>query len=324
MQPPPWLRFLAWMELLAGIIGLLSYSNVAIAYPSWFPVWHNLLAVAFFGANILAGILLLQGREHGVALSFMIQLLQVVFWNSGVVWIARAGLQLTPVISSTGAILYGGPAAEFMAHTVDTTFFSGNSGVAFSLTLGWALKPLDQASFACGVNLVALYFTLKLWQHLGAAQRNPPATDAPPARAGWARWSLPAAGGFIGLVGLFMLFGGPKSVNPPHPRWIIATGDTLEMLYSGPWYEASVGLASKSVNAGHFYLVQYRSDIRDPARDGANSVALAQLVCRHADSLGMTRIVVRPFRRQFGGFFNYWMNYRFAVDTAARCSQIAQ
>jgi len=78
VRQPRWLRFLAWMELLGGAIGILVYFGVSVTYPTLFPTWHNLLAVAFFGANIVAGILLVQERENGLVLSFIVQLLQVV------------------------------------------------------------------------------------------------------------------------------------------------------------------------------------------------------------------------------------------------------
>ena len=229
-QPPRWLRFLAWMEILGGAIGLLAYLTGAIASPYTLPTWHHLLAVAFFGANLIAGVLLLQAREHGVALSLLLSLLQVVFWDSGIAWVARAGLHLTPLIASTGAGIYAGPAAEFLGHTVTTTTFGTGTGLGFALKIGWFVKPLDQATFACGVNLVALYFTLQLWRLLRTTpQAAPVAMVAQPPRRSLDRWSLTLATGAVAVVGLFMLFSGPKSIYHPHRRVLVTTGDTLEV-----------------------------------------------------------------------------------------------
>jgi hypothetical protein len=98
----------------------------------------------------------------------------------------------------------------------------------------------------------------------------------------------------------------------------------LDILWSGVWYEAGVGLVDKSVTAGRFFLVRYRSDFHDRSRDRANSAALAQLVCYQADSLGVKRILVRPTKTAFAGLVNTSLNYWFTVDTAAHCSEAAQ
>ena len=321
VRQPPWLRFLAWMEFLGGAIGLLVYFGVSVAYPTFLPTWHHLLAVAFFGANIVAGILLVQERENGLVLSFIVQLLQVVFWNSGVAWVARAGLHITPLIASTGFGVFAGPASEFFSFPVDTTSFSPGSGLGFILKLGFFWKPLSDATFACGVNLVALFFSVRLWRQLStSAPVKPPQRRAEhPA----ARWALPAAVAVIALVGLFMLFSGPKSINRPVTRWASSSGDTLDILWSGVWYEAGVGLVDKSVTAGRFFLVRYRSDFHDRSRDRANSAALAQLVCHQADSLGVKRILVRPTKTAFAGLVTTSLNYWSTVDTAAHCSEAA-
>lgn len=327
---PRWLRFLGWMELLGGAFGLASYVLVSIGYPTVFPIWHNLLAVAFFGANIIAGILLLQRRADGVAWSFIVQLLQIVFWNSGIAWIARAGLHVTPVIASSGVGLFLGPSAQFFSFPVDTTSFSSGFGLGFDVTISLFLKPLSEATFACGINVVALAFTLGLWKQLSLSDHAAPTPAAPAARAAdpISRWGLPASATAIALAGLFMLFSGPKAVNQPAAplaRWPLSTGDTIDVVWAGVWYEASASLVNKaSVRAGRYYLVRYRSDFHDIPQDHANSAAVAQLVCRYADSLGTGRILVRPSRRAFAGLVNTALNYWFTVDTAAHCPEAAR
>jgi len=237
VRPPQWLSILAWMELVSGALGLVTYLSVTLTYPTLYSTWHHLLAVPFFGANIIAGIMLIQKREMGVSLSFIVQLLQVVFWNSGIAWVARAGLHITPVLASTGFGIFFGPAAEFFSYPVETTSVAPGPGLSVLLNLGFFVKPISDASFACGVNLVALAFTRRLWRQLSAqslATRNPAPADHPVAR-----WSLPAAVAVVAFVELFMLFNGPKSINRPMARWPVITGDTLDIVWSGVWYEAA-------------------------------------------------------------------------------------
>lgn len=321
VRQPQWLRFLAWMELLGGAIGLLTSFLVSVSYPA-LPMWHHLLAVAFFGANLIAGVLLVQERENGLAVSFIVQLMQVVFWNSGIAWVARAGLHITPVIASTGFGVFTGPATEFFSYAVETTSFSPGPGLGYLLKIGFFVKPLSDATFACGVNFVALSFTLRLWRQLSVPSPTPaisPRSDHP-----LARWSLPGSVAAIVLLGLFIVFGGPRLISRPVARWPVSTGDTLDVLWSGVWYEASVRLADKSVNAGRYFLVRYRSDFRDLARDRANSAAVAQLVCGSADNSGVKRILVRPSQSAYGGLVNRSLSYWFTVDTAAQCSAAAE
>ena len=310
------------MEIVSGAVGLLAYVTITGVYQSALPTWHHLFAVAFFGTNLIAGVLLVQQRPNGLALSFIVQLMQVVFWNSGIAWVARAGLQVTPIIASTGFGVFAGPAVEFFSYPVETTSFS--AGPALNLLLKFEIfpKPLSDASFACGVNLVALFFTTRLWRQLSLPAPAPavaPRFDHP-----FARWSLPATVAAVVLMGLLVVFRGTGSGSRPIARWPVSTGDTLAVLWSGVWYEASVGLVTKSVNAGRYYLVRYHSDFQDRARDRANSAAVAQLVCRKADSAGVTRILVKPSRSAFGGLVTTSLSYLFTVDTAAHCSATAE
>lgn len=322
VRQPQWLQFLAWMEIISGVAGLLTSIIVTGLAPTLLPTWHHLLAVAFFGANIIAGILLVQERENGLALSFIVQLMQVVFWNSGIAWVARAGLHITPVIASTGFGVFTGPAAEFFSYAVETTSFSPGPGLSLLFKIGIFVKPLSDATFACGVNLVALFFTLRLWRQLSVPS-SPPAVSARSTHP-FARLSLPVTVGAIALIELFIMFGGPRSGPRPIARWAVSTGDTLAVLWSGVWYQADVKLADNSVNAGRSFRVSYRSDFHDVARDRANSAAVAQLVCRFADSIGVKRILVQPSRSAYGGWLTTFQSYRFTVDTAAHCSAAAE
>jgi hypothetical protein len=309
------------MEILGGAVGISWYLIVSILNPNLYSTWHHLAAVAFYGASLIAGVLLVQQREQGVMLSFIVQLLQIVFWNSGVAWIARAGLHITPVIASTGFGVFAGGAADFYAYPVETTSFGG-SGLGYALTFGYFLKPLSEATFACGINLVALWFTMRLWRQVSAEPATSPAV-APRPDHPFARWTLPVTIGCVGVVWLFMLFNGPRSLNSPGrpvARWAVGTGDTLDILWTGYWYEAGVNLGDRSPHATRDFLVRYRSDLHDRARDRTNSAAVAGLVCHYADSLGVKRILVRPTA---GGFVHRYMTYSFGVDTAASCNEPA-
>jgi hypothetical protein len=320
VRQPPWLRFLSWMEIVSGAVGLLTYALATGFNPTLLPKWHHLLAVAFFGANVIAGVLLVQQRPNGLAVSFIVQLMQVVFWNSGIAWVARAGLHITPVIASTGFGVFTGPATEFFSYPVETTSFSPGPALAYALRIGFFVKPLADATFACGVNLVALSFTLRLWRQLSLPSPAPavsPRYDHP-----FARWSLPVTVAAVVLVGLLVVFGGPGSGTRPMARWPVSTGDTLAVLWAGVWYEAGIRL-DKSVTAGRYYLVRFDSDFSDRARDRANSAAVARLVCRYADSVGVKSILVQPSQRAYG-VLTTSLSYRFTVDTAAHCSAAAR
>jgi len=83
-------------------------------------------------------------------------------------------------------------------------------------------------------------------------------------------------------------------------------------------------LKDRSLDAGRYFLVRYRSDFHDISRDRANSAALAELVCHAADSAGVNQILIRPTRTSFGGFVSTSLKFAFTVDSARRCTEGAK
>ena len=308
----PWVRILAWSELLAGAAGALLLAWTFVVSPFALPDWYIVFVVAFFSANIVAGYLLLGARSAGVTLSFVLQALQVLVLNFGVAYVARAGIHLTAVVASTGAGVFAGPSATFIAYPTGTGGFQDFLG--FSLNIGWWLKPMRQAHWAVGVNLAALYFAIRLWRSSLWA----PQAKAEPRPTMYFKWGVPVFAAVLFIVTAWLAFGG--SDKGPNPRWALPNGDTVEILVYNNEYAAAYRLPEKTVEARHYLWVQFRSDLTDRGKDHLDAVAIAHVVCPHADSLEIHHVMVQPSRKKFFGLVTYSSTYWFDAGPA-RCDE---
>ena len=319
----PWVRFLAWSEVVSGAAGVLSYLWLLALYPG-IPTLSALLALTFFGANVVAGYRLLRGRGSGARLSFVLQILQVLVLNAGVAYIARAGLHVTFAIASTGAGFFAGPSASFAAVSSSNGGGFNAAGIGYALTLGWWVEPIQQAGFAIGINFVALFFTMRLWRSPLLTHEDPvPPVVSLRSSPIYRRWALPVFMAVLVVVGLWVALGGYDRLTKPNPRWALPNGDTVEILVYNNQYEASYRIQEKTVQASHYLWVQFRSDLTDRDRDHGAAVAVAQVVCPHADSLDIHRVQVQPSRTRFWGFYRYTRTYWFEAGPAGRCEETA-
>jgi len=319
----PWVRFLAWSELVSGAAGFVNYLWVLALYPGWILTWSTLLALTFFGANVVAGYRLLLGRGSGARFSFVLQIVQILVFNVGVAYIAHAGLHVTFAVASTGAGFFAGPSARFAA--VSTTVGGLNAGgIGFALDTGWWLKPIEQAHFAIGINLVALFFTMRLWRSPLLMQEDPlppPATLRAPRN--YRRWALPVFAAVVVVIAIWVALGGYERLTKPNPRWALPNGDTVEILIYNNEYSASYRPHDKTFQARHYLWVQFRSDLTDRARDHGAAVAVAQVLCPHADSIDVHRVLVQPSRTRLWGLYTYSRTYWFEAGPAGRCEETA-
>lgn len=314
-----WLTILVWLEIIGGVVGLLSYTWFLARYPQ-IPTWHNLLALAFFGSDIVAGYLLLEGRTAGFVLSFVVQALQVLALNFGTVIMARGGLHLTGVIGSGGAGFFGGPSFGVYTYPAEVGGFE-SFAFGYALQLGIWFTPLKQARWAVGVNFVALYFSLKLWNTPAVAGVSAPApvptgvSPEPAIGRRAPRWVWPVMlCVLVGYAGWFLI-GGQRMTSTR--RWPLATGDTVAVLVYENHYQANYNLPAGKLEGSHYYWVRFQSDLRDSQRDLANAVAVAVLVCPHADSAGVRRLLVEA--AQPGIFKTIKRSYRFSVHPGGAC-----
>ncbi len=311
----PWVRFLAWSEVLAGVAGVLSLLWAMAVYPQALPAWYVLLALSFFGANVVAGYWLLRRRSKGVPLSFAVQVLQVLVLNVGVAYVARAGIHLTAVVASTGAGLFAGPSATFAATPADTGGLDA-FGLGYTLNIGWWLKPIRESHWALGVNVVALFFAIRLWPS-SLWSIEPEALPATPSAR--FKWGVPAFTTALFIVAGWLTFGG--SWPKPKARWALANGDTVEILVYNNQYDAGYRVQEKTVDARHYLWVQFRSDLADVGKDHRDAVAIAQVACPQADSMGIHRVLVQPSQKRLFGLVTYSRSYWFDAGPAPRCEE---
>jgi hypothetical protein len=311
-QRDRWIDVLAWMEIIAGAVGLLVYVWIPLKYPRGLPAWHLVLGMLFFGANIVAGMLLRDRRPLGFQSSFILQLLQVLVLNFGTLVVFRAGLHVTGVIASTGAGVFAGPASVFSIYPSPEGDFNG-SGLAFALKFGIFFYPLKEAKWAVGVNFVALAFARRLWISMTA-----PAGLAAAPRHLTPPWLLRGVISAVGILCLWIVLGGPEW-GTYAKQWPLATGDTVQILKYVKQYNANYMLNKPGLQFERYMWVQFRSDLQDTARDHANAVAVAALVCPEAIRQGLHQVRVEPTATD--GLLTNTSRYWFSTDSTGNCQE---
>jgi hypothetical protein len=119
----------------------------------------------------------------------------------------------------------------------------------------------------------------------------------------------------IGLA-LWFLFG----YHPASPRyWALPNGDTVEIITE---QDERSYMVNDSPTASRYAWIQFRSPLRDTARDRRDVEAIVELVCGKADSLGFRHIKVEPTKTTGFGLIKFSLGTRwFAIDSAPRCTQ---
>ena len=158
----PWLKFLAWSELLAGAGGFIILALFDRAHADQVPWWQIGFTTSFLTASAIAGFLLIRGEVGGLRLSVLVQALQLIGFSIGWRYVAAAGLELTPIVSTTGfGVLAGAEGQCVFGDAVDGTL--NGLGLGAGITLGvWPNRPLKDSTATVGVNLVALFFLVRL------------------------------------------------------------------------------------------------------------------------------------------------------------------
>src|SRR6266571_5462652 len=150
MNPQPtWLKILAWSQLVSGIVGflMLPFPDTQDSRPlAALPALEALLAVAFFGAAIVAGTLIFMKREAGITWSVPVQAAQLLVINVGWLYGLQAGPYVLAVIGSTGLGVWFGAGARFAAQNSALGVLAGR-GTGGSLYLGFFAHPLQSTSF---------------------------------------------------------------------------------------------------------------------------------------------------------------------------------
>jgi hypothetical protein len=316
------------MEIIAGTVGLLVHIWAVSQQPQSFPAWHNTLAVLFFGGNVVAGYLVRQRRPSGFKASFFLQLMQVLVLNFGTKVVFRAGVDLSAVLASTGAGLFGGPESALALFPSTVGGFAA-SGLGYELTIGWWIHPVQEARWAIGVNFVALYFARRLWvaittpaevTMLSAPALLVPAPAPIPPRRAARPWVLRVLVSGVAIIALWMAVGSPQFGGGTYARhWPLATGDTVEILRYVKQYHVNYVLNQGGVQADRYLWLQFRSALQDTARDHANAVAAAALVCPEAVRLGIRRVLVEPTKND--GVMTYTHEYWFQSDSGSNCQE---
>jgi hypothetical protein len=159
-----WVRAVAYFELVGGIL---------VVGGGWFPkhsaggdliVSFPLVVLSASGLSIAAGLLLLNREHGGVLMSMLVQACQIVNINIGWRYVFLVGPKVTLVFASTGAALYGGLGGLFTLSSAPADGTLRASGVGADVNFRWMLHPLDAATWTVGINVLAVYYFVRLWR----------------------------------------------------------------------------------------------------------------------------------------------------------------
>ena len=130
----------------------------------------------FASVTFLAGVLLVGRHASGVTLSLVVQLAQVVSANAGWRYVFLAGPKLTWVIASVGTGLFMGGGGLLALTSAATDGTLNAVGLGADMNIALMPRPLSEASWAVGINLIALYFARRLWRLRTELSARPPVT----------------------------------------------------------------------------------------------------------------------------------------------------
>ncbi|HEY6926802.1 MAG TPA: hypothetical protein VI653_25175 [Steroidobacteraceae bacterium] len=119
-------------------------------------------------------------------------------------------------------------------------------------------------------------------------------------------------------VAVWVGFGGYDKLTAPNHRWKLPTGDTVEILTQNNEYSAGYEFKGRLV-ADHYFLIQFRSNQQDRARDRRDIRGILEVICVWADSMGYRRINIQPTKTSFFGFVRYGLNNWATVDSGGHC-----
>lgn len=120
------------------------------------------------------------------------------------------------------------------------------------------------------------------------------------------------------LAGALVLW---SEAAPPNQLWTLPSGEMIEVLSYQTVYDANYRPVTKKVEPRHYLWLQFRSGLTDSEGDRRRVLALAQILCFRADSLGLRRFLVEPARKRFFGLVTYSRPYWFAVDDR-ECNEV--
>jgi hypothetical protein len=157
---PRWIRVLAGFQFLGGIC-CIAGSVMPIGQSGDTIQLHVEFVPLLAGAaSALAGFLLVVRDRLGLTLSFLVQTAQVISFSGSFRYVFFAGPLVRFIVHGNGsAIAVGAGGVGFLTgYPPDATFNA--VGLAFQFMAGIGTQP--DAGWAFGVNLVALYFAIRL------------------------------------------------------------------------------------------------------------------------------------------------------------------
>ena len=158
-----WVRILGWFQICGGLLAVVWSVTTRASAPGTATLSLPLIT-AFAGAlSIGAGILLHRAPRVGVPASLGIQLAQIASFNAGWRYVFLAGPKLTWVIASVGTGLYAGGGGLFYLTDAPHDGTLNAIGLAAGVNISIMPSPLATATWAFGINIVAVYFAVRLW-----------------------------------------------------------------------------------------------------------------------------------------------------------------
>lgn len=159
-----WILAMAYCELVGGILILCGGWLLKQDANRHFVVFLPLVTMAAAALSLTAGGLVLRQKQSGLALSLLVQALQIVNFNVGWRYVFLAGPKMTLMLASAGVALYGGAGGLFTLTGAPSDGTLAAPGVAAELKVALMPGSLESASWAIGINLLAIYFFVRLWR----------------------------------------------------------------------------------------------------------------------------------------------------------------
>lgn len=166
---PGWLRVVALYTIGSAFVGLASLVQLALAIPAFRSTLSLPVGAAFSVWAVWAGTRALQNRRDGIRALYVLQVAQVVAFSLGWRLVARAGVVGQVLMASVGFRLEGGWQAQFVLTPLEDGSLRA-AGVSMVLGAGIGSNAeFEQARWAVGINVVAVYLALRLWHYMKTA-----------------------------------------------------------------------------------------------------------------------------------------------------------
>lgn len=160
-----WQRILAWTEILGGVLGCIGALTDLTGGPAGVFGRIYLVPAGLGLLSVAAGLLLVAGSRTGRRLSFVVQVMQLVVMGAPVRLVYIAGANLLLIVSQAGLLVSMGVTATVQVACPAPDGSLRGTGLNLGAFWGVLPRPLSEAEWTVGINLVPAMFIFLLLRH---------------------------------------------------------------------------------------------------------------------------------------------------------------